>query len=137
MLAAAAAPRISKELAHERFAPVLVIRQLPAPLWEAVKRFTGDAGMRDAGYVTPHLGDKVIIPPKRTFAVAGVGSKLDFVIYEHHDHDHLLVFRRLRDGERPLAFSCRAKALPRKATEVSTAVARGGCREESGPVETD
>jgi hypothetical protein len=77
----------------------------------------------------------------RSLALAGVGSKLDFVIYRHvgprdfDDHDHLLVFERVAAERRSLAFSCTGD-LPRKVSELGAAVGAGRCREDTGRTET-
>jgi hypothetical protein len=144
--AAEAEPGIARELARERFAPVLVTRQLPPPLWEGLALFVRrkslvDAEVAPAGKTTE--SDVRPVTTERSFALGGVGSKLDFVIYQHSpawggigDHDHLLVFRHLPSGNRSLVFSC-VGALPRKVAQVSAAVADGRCKQRTGSVETD
>jgi hypothetical protein len=143
---AEAEPGIARELARERFAPVSVTRQLPPPLWDGLALFVRrkplvDAGVAPAGKVPE--SDVRPVTVERAFAFGGVGSKLDFVIYRHSpawggigDHDHLLVFRHLPGGKRSLVFSC-VGALPRKAAQVSAAVADGRCQQRTGSVETD
>ena len=156
LAAAASPPKLPRGFAGERFAPVTVMRGLPTPDWRSAEDYLRWASLTeprsDAGSATTWNLDFGEMPANarscvrggdvtRTFELAGLGARFDFVIYRHApersndpEHDHLLVFRHFGDA-RTLAFSCVGK-LPRKVSAVAAAVAAGRCTEESERHET-
>jgi hypothetical protein len=130
---ATAAPQLPAGFATERFTPVESLGALPPPLRQAVDRYLGFQQLADVG--SGHPGQTCRPNRRRRLALAGVGRALDFVVYEHINHDHLLVYSHAAHGERVLAFSCSGD-LPRKPGQLRGAVLGGRCREDTGAVET-
>jgi hypothetical protein len=127
-----AAPHLPAGFATERFTPIESLGKLPPPLRQALDRYIRFQSLGDAG--AQQLDGTCRPGHRRLLAGAGVGRALDFVVYEHLNHDHLLVYRHGAHGARALAFSCSGD-LPRKPGLLTKAVLQGRCREKTGPVE--